>query len=64
MLIVAIDKNNNCCGIHKMYGGYLTPEEILDAYDVSLHILLFPSLIILECDRDNLSQFIQIECFS
>ena len=47
-----------------MYGGYLTPEEILDAYDVSLHILLFPSLIILECDRDNLSQFIQIECFS
>ena len=35
-VIVAIDCNNNCCGVHKIYGGCLTLEEILYAYDVRL----------------------------
>lgn len=34
-VIVAVDSKNNCCGVHKLYGGCLTLEEVLTTYDVS-----------------------------
>jgi exosome complex RNA-binding protein Rrp42 (RNase PH superfamily) len=34
-IVVAIDRLNNCCGIHKLYTGHISIDEIMQAFDVS-----------------------------